>query len=112
MSGVALALVLASAAVHALWNTLLSDADDPFASSAVSLLAAAAAFAVPALLTWQVDGAAIPYLLGSAVLELAYFGLLAAAYARAELTFVYPIARGSAPVLVPARLRGGAGASP
>src|SRR5207247_2230111 len=32
--------------------------------------------------------------------ELAYFALLAAAYARDDLSVVYPLARGSAPVLV------------
>jgi drug/metabolite transporter (DMT)-like permease len=42
----------------------------------------------------------VPYIAGSAALELAYFALLAAAYARADYTFVYPVARGTAPVLV------------
>jgi hypothetical protein len=32
--------------------------------------------------------------------ELAYFGLLATAYSRAELSVVYPLSRGAAPVLV------------
>ena len=36
----------------------------------------------------------------SAALELAYVALLAAAYGRAELSVVYPVARGLAPVLV------------
>jgi len=66
----------------------------------VSLLAGAALFAPVAALTWEVDGAAVPFIAASAVLELIYFGLLATAYARADLTFVYPIARGSAPVIV------------
>jgi drug/metabolite transporter (DMT)-like permease len=100
VSGAALVLVLASAAVHALWNWLVADAEDVHATSAVSLLAGAALFAPAALLTWNVGGEAIPYVLGSAALELVYFGLLAAAYSRADLTFVYPIARGSAPVIV------------
>jgi uncharacterized membrane protein len=60
----------------------------------------ATAFALPAALTWDVDGAAVPYFVASGLLELAYFALLAAAYGRADYTFVYPIARGSAPVLV------------
>jgi len=100
VSTTALALVLASAAVHALWNTLVADAEDAHATSAVALLAGAALFAPAAALTWDVDGEAIPYLLASAALELAYFGLLAAVYTRAELTFAYPVARGTAPVLV------------
>ena len=57
-------------------------------------------FAPVAILTWDVDGSAWPYIAASAALELAYFALLATAYERADLTFVYPIARGAAPVLV------------
>jgi drug/metabolite transporter (DMT)-like permease len=100
LSLAALALVLGSAAVHALWNTLLADADDTHATTAVMLLAGAALFAPLAVLSWDVGAEALPYVVASGALELTYFGLLAAAYARAELTFVYPVARGSAPVLV------------
>jgi drug/metabolite transporter (DMT)-like permease len=100
LSSTALALVLASAAVHALWNTLLAGSRDTHASSAASLVCAAVLFAPVAALTWDVDAAAIPYIAGSAALELVYFWLLATAYSRAGVTFVYPIARGSAPVLV------------
>ena len=100
MSGAALALVLASAALHAMWNTLLADTEDTHASTAVALLAAAVVFAPVAALTWDVDGAAVPYIAASAACELLYFALLATAYSRAGLTFVYPVARGSAPVIV------------
>jgi drug/metabolite transporter (DMT)-like permease len=61
---------------------------------------AVATFAVPAAAFWHVDGRVWPYVAGSAALELVYFALLAAAYRRAEFSVVYPIARGSAPVLV------------
>jgi drug/metabolite transporter (DMT)-like permease len=57
-------------------------------------------FALPAALSWRVEAAAWPYIVASAALELTYFALLAAVYTRAEYTFAYPIARGSAPVLV------------
>src|SRR5205085_2543079 len=50
-------------------------------------------------LTWRVESAAIPYLVASGALELVYFALLAAAYRRYELSLVYPVARGLAPVL-------------
>ena len=92
--------MLASAGLHAFWNWLVADARDTHATSAVALLAAAAVFAPVAALTWEVDAAAWPYIAASAGLELAYFALLAAAYERAALSFVYPIARGAAPVLV------------
>ncbi|HKG66038.1 MAG TPA: EamA family transporter [Solirubrobacteraceae bacterium] len=100
MTLAALALVLGSAAVHALWNALLADADDTYGTTAVMLVAGVVLFAPVAALTWDVDGEAIPYVLGSGALELVYFALLATAYARADLTFVYPVARGSAPVIV------------
>jgi drug/metabolite transporter (DMT)-like permease len=100
LSLAALALVLGSAAVHALWNALLADAEDTYATTAVMLAAGAVLFAPLAALTWDVEAEAIPYVLASGALELVYFGLLATAYGRADLTFVYPVARGSAPVLV------------
>jgi drug/metabolite transporter (DMT)-like permease len=96
----AVALVLVSAALHAFWNWLVADARDSHAVAAVALLTGAIAFAPVAALTWDVDGSAWPYIAASAALELAYFALLATAYERADLTFVYPIARGAAPVLV------------
>jgi drug/metabolite transporter (DMT)-like permease len=49
---------------------------------------------------WDVPRSALGLVAASAALELAYFVLLARAYARTELAFVYPIARGAAPVLV------------
>ena len=100
MPPTAFALALAAAFVHALWNFLLARARDPEAATAVALLVAVVAFALPAALVWDVDGRVWPYAAGSAALELVYFALLAAAYRRVELSLVYPIARGSAPVLV------------
>jgi drug/metabolite transporter (DMT)-like permease len=91
--------VLASAAVHAAWNTLVADSDDTHATTGVAIAVGVLVMAPAAALTWDVGSAALPYVLGSATLELAYFALLASAYAGAGLTTVYPIARGAAPVL-------------
>ena len=96
----ALWLALAAAFVHALWNLLLAGARDIQAATAVALLVAVAAFAPAAAVLWHVDAAAWPYLAASSCLQLAYFALLAFAYGRSELSLVYPLARGSAPVLV------------
>jgi drug/metabolite transporter (DMT)-like permease len=96
----ALALALAAAFVHALWNLLLARARDIEAATAVALVVAVVAFAAPAAAFWRVDGRVWPYAVGSGALELVYFALLATAYRRAEFSVVYPIARGSAPVLV------------
>ena len=111
MSAAALAFALAAAAAHASWNVLLARARDPDASGAVALLAAVVLFAPLAIATGGVSGAAAPYIAASAALELAYFALLAAAYRGGELSVVYPVARGSAPVLVLAVSAGVLGAA-
>lgn len=96
----ALLLALAAAVVHAAWNLLLSDAEDVHSSSAVAVSAGVVVFAPVAALTWRLHSAAIPYIAGSSALETTYLVLLATGYSVAAMSFVYPIARGSAPVLV------------
>src|SRR5207247_4320399 len=82
------------------WNLLLAGARDSEAAGGIALAAGAVLFAPVAALTWDVGAAAWPYIAASAALELAYFILLGRAYHHAELSLVYPIARGSAPVVV------------
>ena len=100
MSGGALALALGAAFLHAGWNVLLAGSRDTAAATAGILVFGVALLAVPAVLTGGVSSEAIPFIAGSAALELAYFILLARAYAGGELSVIYPIARGSAPVVV------------
>jgi uncharacterized membrane protein len=96
----AFALAISSAFVHASWNLLLARARDSEVATAVALIVGALAFAPVALVTWDLDSGVWPYLIPSALLEIAYFALLAAAYNLGELSLIYPVARGSAPVLV------------
>jgi drug/metabolite transporter (DMT)-like permease len=96
----ALALALAAALLHAGWNLLLARARDVEAATAIMLVVAVAAYAPVAALTWRLEADALPYLVGTGLLQLAYIALLARAYSRAELSVVYPISRGVAPVLV------------
>jgi drug/metabolite transporter (DMT)-like permease len=96
----ALALALGAAFLHAFWNVLIARAKDPEAATAVALLVALVAYAPVAVVTWRLEPAAIPYIVVTSFLQLGYVILLAAAYVRAELSVVYPIARGTAPVLV------------
>jgi drug/metabolite transporter (DMT)-like permease len=93
-------LALGAAFVHALWNLLLARARDPEAAGAVALLVAVVVFAPVAVLRWEIEAEAWPYVAASSLLELVYFALLGAAYRRAEVSVVYPLARGLAPVLV------------
>jgi drug/metabolite transporter (DMT)-like permease len=96
----ALALVLVAAALHALWNVLVAGAPDIEAAAAVALAIGVVAFAPVAAATWRVDGAAMPFIVVSAALELVYFALLVRAYGRDDVSLVYPLTRGMAPVLV------------
>jgi drug/metabolite transporter (DMT)-like permease len=96
----ALALALAAAVLHASWNVLLRGSEDVEARTAVVLALSVVLYAPAAAATWSAGGAVVPYVAASAAFETLYFVLLVAAYARRELSVVYPVARGSAPVLV------------
>lgn len=100
MPASAFALALGAAVLHATWNALLARERDVRAATSVALAVAVVLFLPVAGATWDVERAAVPWIVASAVLELAYFLLLTAAYQRSDLSLVYPIARGSAPILV------------
>ena len=93
-------LVLGAALLHAAWNTLVKTAADPLVSvGALSLVTAG-----PGLLLVLVVPiptlTALPYLAGSVVLHFGYYLFLVSAYRVGDLSHVYPISRGSAPLLV------------
>ena len=100
MSSAALALALGAAVLHAVWNLLLAGSRDVLAATAVALCSSLVVALPFAAATWGIERAAIPWLVASGALELVYFLTLTAAYQRAELSLVYPLARGGAPVLV------------
>jgi len=72
---------------------------DVEAATALAVVSVLVVLVLPAALTWRVEADAIPFIVASGVLELVYFAMLAAAYRRYELSLVYPVARGLAPVL-------------
>ncbi|MEA2466427.1 MAG: hypothetical protein QOJ57_553 [Thermoleophilaceae bacterium] len=98
MPASALGLALGAAVVHAVWNLLLARASDSQAATAVGMCVGCVLFA-PALFG-EIHAGVWPYVVASSALELVYFALLALAYSRFELSAVYPLARGSAPVFV------------
>ena len=105
MTAVAIGLALAAAVVHGTWNVLVKVSGDPMRTFRRATIFAALASAPIALTAWLVTGrpgltpVAAALCAISATFELAYLWLLSAAYRRGELSVVYPIARGSAPVL-------------
>jgi drug/metabolite transporter (DMT)-like permease len=108
----ALALALAAAALHASWNLLVRAREDTEAATAVAVVVMVLAILPVAAFTWNLDAGVWRYLVPSAALELAYVALLAAAYRRYELSVVYPVARGLAPVAALAIAVVAAGARP
>ena len=100
MSLTALVIVLVAATLHATWNLFLAAAPYTQAATGVALSAGVLVALPFAILRWHVEPAAWPCIAASSVLELTYFWLLTTAYARAEMSLVYPIARGMAPVIV------------
>jgi len=100
-----IAVVAVSAALHVAWNVRLKTAGDPLKAATVGMLAATVGIVPAGIVAWLVaGGAALPgggVLLGvtSGVVEAGYFVLLSAAYRRGDLSVVYPIARGTAPLL-------------
>jgi len=96
----ALALALGAAVLHAGWNVLLAGSRDTQSSTAGLLVWGTVLLAAPALVTGGISSDAVPFIAASAALELVYFVLLARAYEGGELSVVYPVARGSAPVVV------------
>jgi drug/metabolite transporter (DMT)-like permease len=104
MPATALALVLTAAVLHAAWNALSKSARSPlcFLWWATALATAAA---LPATLWWVArDGVApgaAPFVAASIVVHGLYFVCLARAYRAADLSLVYPVARGLGVALVP-----------
>ncbi|MCA9616154.1 MAG: EamA family transporter [Sandaracinus sp.] len=101
MTPLAALLVLASALAHATWNAMLKGRrGDPLAASGALCLGWVVA-ALPMLAVVESPLAASwPHMAASTVLHLVYFYALVAAYRVADLSLVYPIARGLPPLLV------------
>ena len=104
MSGSALALVVVAAIVHATWNLLNKRASGhaTFTWIVAGLSALLyAPVAIIAIVYWQarVDLAGIGFMVGSAVLHTGYFLVLNEGYRAGDLSLVYPLARGTGPLL-------------
>jgi len=98
-------LVAVAGVLHVAWNIGLKTAGDPLRAATIGMLAASVVIVPAGIAVWWIGGAdALPIegvALGvtSGVIEAGYFVLLAAAYRRGDLSVVYPIARGTAPLL-------------
>ncbi|MDP1882629.1 MAG: DMT family transporter [Bradyrhizobium sp.] len=97
-----LLIVLFAAVLHATWNGLVKGASD----KVISMTAVVLGHVPIALLVLPFvplpDAASFPYIVGGAALHVGYQLFLLWAYRHGDLTQVYPIARGTAPLIVAA----------
>jgi len=93
------AAVLFAAACHAGWNAVIKVGLDPFASTAL-IAVGAGVVALPLVPVVGLPvGPAWPWLIASVILHLFYYIGLIEAYRAGDMGQVYPIARGSAPLM-------------
>jgi drug/metabolite transporter (DMT)-like permease len=101
---VAFALVVASALVHAVWNLLAKRAAGGVGFVWLFTLLTLAVYG-PVAIAYGVlgqvalTGTQLAFAAGSGLLHLGYFAFLQRGYRSGDLSLVYPLARGSGPVL-------------
>lgn len=104
MTPIALILILLAALLHATWNYLAKKSRDKLSFLWLFVITAVAIYFVP--FVYRLRSHHIPndgwiYIFATGLIHAFYFWFLGAAYERGDLSTVYPIARGTAPVLVP-----------
>ena len=104
MTPSALILILLAALLHATWNYLAKKSRDKLSFLWLFVLAAIVIYFLP--FVYRLRSHHIPtngwiYIFATGFIHAFYFWFLGAAYERGDLSTVYPIARGTAPVLVP-----------
>ncbi|WP_295518296.1 EamA family transporter [uncultured Pseudomonas sp.] len=96
------ALVLLAALLHAGWNALLKIGLDRFLTASLIQIGAGSAALLALPFVAVPPAAAWPWIALSALLHIGYNTFLARAYRYGDLGQVYPLSRGSAPLLVSA----------
>ncbi|MBA5778835.1 EamA family transporter [Stappia sp. F7233] len=100
MSTIVFLAVLAAALLHATWNAIVKNGVDKRTSMGAVVLGHVpfAALALP-FVPWPAPES-LPYLMTGILLHVGYQLFLMQSYRKGDLTQVYPIARGSAPLIV------------
>jgi drug/metabolite transporter (DMT)-like permease len=95
-----IAAVLAAAVLHAVWNALAHAVDDQLVGFALIGVSVTLGSVPIVLLSAGPARASWPYLIGSVLLHVAYNLLLMRSYRLGDFGQVYPVARGTSPLLV------------
>jgi len=96
------AAVLCSALLHAGWNTAAKSIGDRWAASALMGCAYGGIGLVAVLILPLPGAAAVPFVAASVLLQVGYLLLLTSAYQHGDMSGLYPLIRGLAPLLVTA----------
>jgi drug/metabolite transporter (DMT)-like permease len=99
MDSFVFAAVLLAAACHAGWNATIKGGLDPLATTVLISIGAAIVAAVFLPLVGLPARAAWPLCVASVLIHLVYFAVLIESYRAGDMGQVYPIARGSAPLM-------------
>ncbi|NJD59854.1 MAG: hypothetical protein C3F13_19520 [Anaerolineales bacterium] len=100
MPALAIALLLTSAVLHALWNLLLKKSEQKYLAMGWQVVIGSIVSIVAILFTGLPARSMWLFVLISTILESIYFAILTFAYNDHDFSLVYPVARGTAPALV------------
>ncbi len=105
MTAFAFGLVLTAAFIHASWNYLAKRAGEGGAAFVWLFAAISSVFYAPVAIVvffWQkpyIGPLQLIFMVGSALIHVAYFLILQKGYRMGDLSLVYPLARGTGPTL-------------
>lgn len=95
-----IAAILFGGLCHATWNIIVKSGNDKPLDMTL-IIVGSAAIALPCtLLVGPLNREAWPYVAGSTAIHLLYYASLVQAYRSADLSVVYPIMRGMAPLIL------------
>ena len=93
-------LIFFAAFLHALWNIIIKSINNSLVGVACKVFFQSIIFAPIIFFVPLPEGITWVYLICSSLLHSLYFILLGIMYNKEDLTFIYPVARGCAPVFV------------
>lgn len=104
MSAFTIALVLVAALLHATWNVLAKRARGGIAFIWLCFAVSVVAYLPVVIVAWallrpRLEAIDVVFIVGNGVAHIVYFLLLQRGYRDGDLSLVYPLARGSGPLL-------------
>lgn len=100
LSPILILLVLVAALMHAIWNTLVKSGDDQLSVLAAVNFVCSVAGLVVIFWVGYPNPESWVYIVLSTLIHTGYYFFLLKAYEHGDLSLVYPLARGTAPLLV------------